>query len=98
MSLVSPALVGRFFIQLSHTTFRPQDTELQSPERGHGNPLQYPFLENPKDRGAWQAIVHRITKESNMTLVTKHTNIQSCKVSFVKSILQVIKLRMNVVK
>ena len=70
----------------------------RSPERGHGNPLQSPFLENPRDRGAWQATVHRITKESNVTLVTKHTNIQSCKVSFVKSILQVIKLRMNVVK
>ena len=22
---------------------------------GHGNPLQYPFLENPMDRGIWQA-------------------------------------------
>ena len=25
----------------------------------HGNPLQYPCLENPMDRGAWQARVHR---------------------------------------
>ena len=23
----------------------------RSPERGHGNPLQYSFLENPLDRG-----------------------------------------------
>ena len=23
------------------------------PEGGHGNPLQYPSLENPVDRGAW---------------------------------------------
>ena len=29
---------------------------------GNGNPLQYSCLENPMDRGAWQAIVHRITK------------------------------------
>ena len=29
---------------------------------GHGNPLQYPCLENPKDRGAWQAIVHGVSK------------------------------------
>ena len=29
---------------------------------GHGNPLQYFCLENPKDRGAWQAIVHRVAK------------------------------------
>ena len=25
---------------------------------GHGNPLQYSYLENPKNRGAWQATVH----------------------------------------
>ena len=29
---------------------------------GHGNPLQYFCLENPKDRGAWQATVHGVTK------------------------------------
>ena len=28
---------------------------------GHGNPVQYSCLENPKDRGAWQAIVHGVT-------------------------------------
>ena len=26
--------------------------------RGHGNPLQYPCLENPMDRGAWWATAH----------------------------------------
>ena len=31
----------------------------RSREGGHGNPLQYSCLENPMDRGAWQAIVHR---------------------------------------
>ena len=29
---------------------------------GNGNPLQYSCLENPMDRGAWQATVHGITK------------------------------------
>ena len=29
---------------------------------GHGNPLQYSRLENPMDRGAWQAIVHGVAK------------------------------------
>ena len=29
---------------------------------GHGNPLQYYCLENPMDRGAWQATVHRVTQ------------------------------------
>ena len=32
------------------------------PGGGHGNPLQYPCLENPTDRGAWRAAVHRVTK------------------------------------
>ena len=30
----------------------------RSPGEGNGNPLQYSFLENPVDRGAWQATVH----------------------------------------
>ena len=34
----------------------------ESPRGGHGNPLQYSFLENPTDRGAWWAAVHRIAK------------------------------------
>ena len=29
------------------------------PEGRHGNPVKYSCLENPKDRGAWQAMVHR---------------------------------------
>ena len=31
----------------------------RSPGGGHGNPLQCSCLENPMDRGAWQATVHR---------------------------------------
>ena len=34
----------------------------RSPGGGHGNPLQYFCLENPVDRGAWWAMVHRIAK------------------------------------
>ena len=37
------------------------------PGGGHGNPLQYSCLENPKDRGAWWAIVHGGRKESDTT-------------------------------
>ena len=29
---------------------------------GNGNLPQYSYLENPKDRGAWPAIVHRVAK------------------------------------
>ena len=45
----------------------------RSPGGGHGNPLQYSCLENPVDRGAWQATVHRVT-ESFMTEITLHTH------------------------
>ena len=34
----------------------------RSPGGGHGNPLQYSCLENPMDRGAWWATVHRAAK------------------------------------
>ena len=30
----------------------------RSPGGGNGNPLQYSCLENPMDRGAWEATVH----------------------------------------
>ena len=33
----------------------------RSPGEGHGNPLQYSTLENPMDRGVWQATVHGVT-------------------------------------
>ena len=29
---------------------------------GNGNPLQYSCLDNPKDRGAWQATIHGVAK------------------------------------
>ena len=38
----------------------------KSPGEGNGNPLQYSCLENPMDRGAWWATVHRVT-ESDRT-------------------------------
>ena len=34
----------------------------RSPGGGHGNPLQYSYLDNPMDRGAWWASVHRVTQ------------------------------------
>ena len=41
----------------------------RSPGEGNGNPLQYSYLENPMDRGAWHATVHGLT-ESNTTEMT----------------------------
>ena len=47
----------------------------RSPGEGNGNPLQYSCLENPMDRGAWQATVHGVTKSqtelSNFTSLTQ---------------------------
>ena len=34
----------------------------RSPRVGNGNPLQYSCLENPLDKGAWQATVHGVAK------------------------------------
>ena len=39
----------------------------RSSGEGNGNPLQYCYLENPIDRGAWQDIVPKVTKESDTT-------------------------------
>ena len=39
----------------------------RSPGGGHGNPLLYSGLENPMDRGAWQATVHEVAKELDKT-------------------------------
>ena len=36
---------------------------------GNGNPRQYSCLENPRARGAWQAMVYRVA-ESDRTEVT----------------------------
>ena len=43
----------------------------RSPGGGNGNPLQYSCLENPMDRGAWQATVPGVTKSK--TRLSMHT-------------------------
>ena len=34
----------------------------RSPGEGNGNPFQYSCLENPLDRGAWQATLHGVAR------------------------------------
>ena len=34
----------------------------RSPGEGNSYPLQYSCLENPRDKGVWQATVHRVTE------------------------------------
>ena len=44
------------------------------PGGGHGNPLQYSCLENPMDRGAWWATVHRVAKsQTRLKQLGRHT-------------------------
>ena len=47
----------------------------RSPGGGHGNPLQYSYLENPTDRGAWRAVVRGVA-QSDMTEAAKHSAAQ----------------------
>ena len=39
-----------------------KETWVRSPGKGNGYPFQYSCLENPMDRGVWQAIVHGVAK------------------------------------
>ena len=39
-----------------------QETPVRSPGGGHGNPLQYSCLENPRERGGWWATIHGVAK------------------------------------
>ena len=46
----------------------------RSPGEGHGNPLHYCCLENPMDRGAWRATVHRVAKSQvQLKQLSTHT-------------------------
>ena len=45
----------------------------RSPEGRHGNPLQYSFLENSMDRGAWRTTVPGVEKNQTQVKQLKHT-------------------------
>ena len=51
----------------------------RSPGGGNGTPLQYSFLENPMDRGAWQATAHGVTK--SQTQLNTHSEISKLRPS-----------------
>ena len=69
-SLVSLAVVGGFFTTGSDgkaSAYKVGDPGSipglgRSAAVGSDNPLQYPYLENSMDRGAWWAAVHELTK------------------------------------
>ena len=43
-----------------------------SPRKENGNPLQYSYLGNPTDRGAWQATVHGLTESDTTEKLSMH--------------------------
>ena len=61
-------LITSWVAQMEKNLPAVQETWVQSlgrkdsPGEGHGNPVQYSCLENPMDRGTWQATVHGIAK------------------------------------
>ena len=47
------------------------------PGEGNGNPLQHSCLDNPMDRGAWQATVHGVTRSDTIYQLSTHTHTRS---------------------
>ena len=60
----------------------------RSPGGGHGNSFKYSCLENPMDKGSWQAVVHGATKvRHNWSYLGQHSRAQYYKVSFSSTVL-----------
>ena len=54
----------------------------RSPGDGNGNPLRYSCLENPTDRGAWQATVHGVAKSQTWLIDFTHNSVQKLEFYF----------------
>ena len=57
---------------VTHSGFIPGSG--RSPGEGHGNPLQYPCLENSMDRGAWEATIYGVQELDPTTLQPHDAN------------------------
>ena len=58
----------------------------RSPGGGHDNPLQYSCLENPMDRGAWWATVHRVTKSQTLLKGLSTHSYITCTILLISSV------------
>ena len=62
--MIGASLVAQMVKNLpavQETRFNPWVRKI-SPGEGNGYPLQYSYLENSVDRGAWQATVHGVAR------------------------------------
>ena len=66
-----------FIVQLSHIYIYFMYSILY-PGEGNGNPLQYSCLENPMDRGAWQATVYGVARVGHDLATFTFTLLLSC--------------------
>ena len=57
-----------------------------SPGEGNGYPLQYSFLENSMDRGAWQATAHEVGKNRTWLSTRVHTHTHTHTHKYFKSL------------
>ena len=64
----------------------------RSPGGGHGIPLHYSCLENPMDRAAWRATVHRVAKSRTQRVLVKAVINHILKISYQLHILQIYQL------
>ena len=46
--------------------------------KGNGNPLQYSFLGNPKDKGAWMATVHGVVQSQKRLYSVRKDSVSEC--------------------
>jgi len=47
----------------------------KSLRKENGNPLQYSYLGNPMDRGAWQATIHGLAESDMTEQLSMHTQL-----------------------
>ena len=56
----------------------------RSPGGEHGNPPQYSCLENPMDRGAWRATVHKVAKSGTQLSTHEYTRVGVLEVELIE--------------
>ena len=65
-AMISPIVIYGWASQVAHAGDTRDMGSIcglgRSPGEGHGSPLQNSCLENPMDKGDWQASVHNVTK------------------------------------